>query len=132
MATERKTSTAGAKKTASAPAKRAAAPAATTTPTETAATDSRNALQKRKIVVGTVVSDKMQKTIVVKVDRRVRHPLYKKYVVRSNRFKAHDETNQAKIGDLVALLESRPLSREKRWVLQSIIRRAGQVLEANI
>ena len=96
------------------------------------ATSGRNALQSRRTVVGTVVSDKMQKTIVVKVDRRVRHELYKKYTTKSRRFKAHDEKNDAKPGDLVMLLESRPLSREKRWVLQSIIRRAGQAPEANI
>jgi small subunit ribosomal protein S17 len=83
-------------------------------------------------MVGTVVSDKMTKTIVVKIDRRVRHTLYKKYVVKSHRFKAHDEKNEAKIGDRVLLVESRPLSRDKRWVLQSIIRRAGQVTEANV
>ena len=94
--------------------------------------DVRNPLQKRRAVVGIVVSDKMQKTIVVKVDRQVRHALYKKYVEKSRRYKAHDETNDAKIGDRVALVESRPLSREKRWVLQSIIRRAGQAPEANV
>ena len=94
--------------------------------------DSRNPLQKRRVVEGTVVSDKMQKTIVVKVDRRVRHGLYMKYVVKSRRFKAHDEKNDEKIGDRVALIESRPLSREKRWVLQSILRKAGQVVEANV
>ena len=74
----------------------------------------------------------MQKTIVVKVDRRVRHTLYKKYIERSRRFKAHDEKNDAKVGDLVALVECRPMSREKRWVLQSILRKAGQVAEANV
>lgn len=94
--------------------------------------DERNALQKRRQVVGLVVSDKMQKTIVVKVDRRVRHLEYKKYVVRSRRFKAHDETNEAKIGDRVQLVESRPMSRDKRWVLQSIIRRAGQTQDVNV
>ncbi|HAR43844.1 MAG TPA: 30S ribosomal protein S17 [Bdellovibrionales bacterium] len=94
--------------------------------------DSRNALQKRRIVEGLVVSDKMQKTIVVKVDRRVRDTMYKKYVVRSRRFKAHDEKNEAKIGDLVTIVESRPLSKEKRWVLNSILRRAGQVAEINV
>ncbi len=94
--------------------------------------DNLNPLQKRRVVVGTVVSDKMQKTIVVKVDRRVRHSLYKKYIVRSRRYKAHDEKNEAKIGDQVCLVESRPLSREKRWVLQSILRRAGQALEVNV
>ena len=99
---------------------------------DSASADSRNALQKRRTVVGTVVSDKMQKTIVVKVDHRVRHGLYGKYIVRSRRFKAHDEKNDAKIGDRVTLIESRPLSREKRWVLQSITRKAGQTAEANV
>jgi small subunit ribosomal protein S17 len=89
-------------------------------------------VRQRKVMVGVVVSDKMQKTIVVKVDRRVREQLYKKYVVRSCRYKAHDEKNEAKVGDRVALVESRPMSRDKRWVLQSIVRRAGQVLEANV
>lgn len=97
-----------------------------------AETETRNALQKRKVVVGVVVSDKMQKTIVVKVDRRVRDTLYKKYVVKSRRFKAHDEKNEAKIGDRVTLVESRALSRDKRWVLQAILRRAGQIIEANV
>src|SRR5690349_960934 len=92
----------------------------------------RNPLQKRRSVVGVVVSDKMQKTIVVKVDRQVRHSLYKKYVEKTRRYKAHDEKNEAKIGDRVTLIESRPLSREKRWVLQSILRRAGQAPEANV
>jgi small subunit ribosomal protein S17 len=124
------------KTTAKAPAKKAA-PAAKrvsaepTSATETS-TDSRNALQKRATMVGLVVSDKMQKTITVKVDRRVRHGLYGKFIVHSRRFKAHDETNQAKMGDRVELVESRPLSREKRWVLKTILRKAGQVLEANI
>lgn len=93
---------------------------------------SRNSLQKRREVVGTVVSNKMQKTIVVKVDRQVRHALYRKYVEQSRRYKAHDEKNEAQIGDRVRLVESRPLSREKRWVLQSIIRKSGLALEANV
>ncbi|MBI2712175.1 MAG: 30S ribosomal protein S17 [Bdellovibrio sp.] len=94
--------------------------------------DVRNALEKRRTVEGMVVSDKMQKTIVVRVDRQVRHGLYKKYVEKSRRYKAHDEKNEAHIGDRVTLVESRPLSREKRWVLQTILRRAGQVPEANV
>jgi small subunit ribosomal protein S17 len=94
--------------------------------------DSRNSLEKRRTVVGIVVSDKMQKTIVVKVDRQVRHSLYRKYVEKSRRYKAHDETNDAKIGDRVSLVESRPLSREKRWVLQTVLRKAGQAPEANV
>ena len=92
----------------------------------------RNPLQKRRMVVGTVVSDQMQKTIVVRVDRQVRHSLYKKYVEKSRRYKAHDETNEAKVGDRVRLIESRPLSREKRWVLQTVLRRAGQAPEVNV
>jgi small subunit ribosomal protein S17 len=107
--------------------KKAAAPAATASLTET-----RNPLQKRREMVGTVVSNKMQKTIVVTIDRRVRHGLYGKFVVKSRRFKAHDEKNDAKIGDRVVLVESRPMSREKRWVLQSITRRAGQTLDVNV
>ncbi|MDR3606575.1 MAG: 30S ribosomal protein S17 [Oligoflexia bacterium] len=128
MATERKTKAAPAAKSAAAQsAAKKAAPAAVST--EAAAPV---ATHRRKEVVGTVVSDKMQKTIVVKVDRRVRHGLYKKFVVRSRRFKAHDEKNQAKIGDIVSLVESRPLSRDKRWALQSIVRKASQVAEANV
>ncbi len=95
-------------------------------------TDERNGLQRRRSVVGIVVSDKMQKTIVVKVDRQVRHTLYKKYIEKSRRYKAHDEKNEAKIGDRVTLVESRPMSKEKRWVLQAITRRAGQAPEANV
>jgi len=94
--------------------------------------EERNALQKRRLVVGVVVSDKMQKTIVVKVDRQVRHSLYRKYVEKTRRYKAHDEKNDAKVGDRVSLVESRPLSRDKRWVLQSILRRAGQAPEINV
>jgi small subunit ribosomal protein S17 len=124
MATERKTP--------AAPAKKAAAPKTATAAAAVTATVGPTGLQKRRQIVGTVVSDKMQKTIVVKVDRRVRHGLYQKYVVRSHRFKAHDEKNDAKIGDLVSLVESRPLSRDKRWALQSIVRKASQVAEANV
>lgn len=94
--------------------------------------ETRNSLQKRGAVVGVVVSDKMQKTIVVKVDRQVRHPMYLKYVLKSRRYKAHDENNEAKVGDRVSLVETRPLSREKRWVLQSILRRAGQAPDVNV
>ncbi len=94
--------------------------------------DLRDPIQKRRTIEGVVVSDKMQKTIVVKVDRSVRDSLYQKYIVRSRRFKAHDEKNEAKVGDLVSLVESRPLSREKRFALQAIIRRAGHTVEANV
>jgi small subunit ribosomal protein S17 len=106
------------------------APRAPKTASELSA-DARNPLQRRREMVGTVVSDKMQKTIVVKVDRRVRHELYGKFLVKSRRFKAHDEKNEAKVGDRVVLVETRPLSREKRWSLQSITRRAGQTPTLN-
>jgi small subunit ribosomal protein S17 len=113
-----------------APAK-AAAPK--TAPVAVSATrELKPAIERRRVVVGTVVSDKMQKTIVVKVDRRVRHGMYGKYVTRSQRFKAHDEKNDAKIGDQVALVETRPLSRDKRWALQKIVRRATQAAEVTV
>src|SRR5438132_599452 len=83
-------------------------------------------VRHRRMIVGVVVSDKMQKTIVIEVSRRVKHALYHKFVERAHRFKAHDEKNTAKIGDQVRVVESRPLSREKRWVLHSILRKAGQ------
>ncbi len=89
-------------------------------------------LQRRKELVGTVVSDKMQKTIVVKTERMVRHTMYGKYVTKSQKFKAHDEKNEAKPGDIVQIIESRPLSRDKRWALQKIVRRAIQTADANV
>ena len=64
---------------------------------------------------GVVVSDKMDKTVIVRVERRVMHPLYKKYVRRSKKYAAHDETNALKIGDVVSIRECRPLSRRKHW-----------------
>jgi len=79
---------------------------------------------RRKIRVGTVVSDKMEKTIVVKTERMTRHPLYKKIIKRYAKLKAHDEDNSAKIGDKVRIIESRPLSKEKRWRLIEIIEKA--------
>lgn len=78
----------------------------------------------RRTIVGKVVSDKMDKTIVVAVVRNVKHPLYKKIIKRTSRFKAHDENNECKIGDTVKLMETRPLSKEKCWRLVSIIEKA--------
>ena len=72
----------------------------------------------RKTRVGKVVSDKMDKTVVVEVSRTVLHPLYKKYVRRSKRFIAHDEANACRVGDQVRIVESRPLSKRKRWRVQ--------------
>lgn len=71
----------------------------------------------RRELVGRVVSDKMEKTVVVEVTRRVKHARYGKYINRTNRYKAHDEENACKVGDQVVILESRPLSREKRWLV---------------
>jgi small subunit ribosomal protein S17 len=78
----------------------------------------------RKIKQGKVISDKMDKTIVVEVTRRYLHTQYKKYVTRSKRYKAHDETDQAGAGDLVEIVESRPLSRDKRWRLRRVMKKA--------
>ena len=78
----------------------------------------------RKVRVGLVVSDKMQKTVVVKVDRRVPHPIYGKMVTRSTRLKAHDEENTCKVGDTVRIQETRPLSKDKRWRVVEIVDRA--------
>ena len=80
---------------------------------------------KRKTKVGRVVSDKMDKTIVVSVERLARHRLYKRVIRLTTKFKAHDETNDAHIGDTVLIEESRPLSATKRWRLVSVIARAG-------
>lgn len=77
---------------------------------------------KRKELVGIVVSDKMDKTIVVKVERLVRHPLYKKVIRKHKKYKAHDEHNIAKVGDKVRIMETRPLSKEKRWRLVEILK----------
>ena len=79
---------------------------------------------RRKTLVGEVVSDKMQKTIVVEVTRRKAHPLYRRVVSRSRRFYAHDESNSAHVGDVVRIEETRPLSRLKRWRLAEVVRRA--------
>jgi small subunit ribosomal protein S17 len=78
----------------------------------------------RKVRVGTVVSDKMDKTIVVAVETFVAHPLYKKQIRRTTKFKAHDENNECKVGDVVRIMETRPLSKDKRWRLVNIIEKA--------
>lgn len=79
---------------------------------------------RRKVMQGVVVSDKMDKTIVVLVEDRVKHPLYGKVMTKSSRIKAHDEENSAGIGDRVRVMETRPLSAQKRWRLVEIIERA--------
>lgn len=80
--------------------------------------------RKRPVLQGIVVSDKMDKTIVVEILMRKLHPLYKKYLTRSKKVKAHDENNEARSGDTVRIVETRPLSREKRWRLAGIVERA--------
>ena len=82
-------------------------------------------MNRRRRLTGVVVSDKMQKTVVVQVTRTFRHPLYQKVVHRSKKYKAHDELG-AQVGDLVVIVESRPISKTKRWVVQQIVQRAGE------
>jgi small subunit ribosomal protein S17 len=78
----------------------------------------------RKTMTGTVVSDKMDKTIVVAIEDRVKHPLYNKIVKRTYKLKAHDENNECNVGDKVRVMETRPLSKDKRWRLIEIIQKA--------
>jgi small subunit ribosomal protein S17 len=75
----------------------------------------------RKTQVGVVVSDKMDKTVVVKVDRLVKHPVYNKYIKKTAKYKAHDEANECKVGDRVLIVESRPLSKDKFWKVRQVI-----------
>jgi small subunit ribosomal protein S17 len=89
-------------------------------------TGARTVNAKRKTKRGRVVSDKMDKTIVVSVERLARHPLYKRVVRLTTKFKAHDETNDAHVGDTVLIEESRPLSATKRWRLIEVLARAGE------
>ena len=95
--------------------------------TEQATTDS-----KKRELVGEVISDKMDKTIVVEVSRRVRHPQYQKVVTRFKKFYAHDEKSEAGVGDRVRIVESRPLSKLKRWRLVAVVEKATQVEKANV
>ena len=78
----------------------------------------------RKVRTGTVVSDKMDKTVVVRVTRHAKHPLYEKRIVRAKKFTAHDENNECRIGDVVTIGETRPISKMKCWTLLEIVRRA--------
>lgn len=80
--------------------------------------------RERRILYGHVVSNRMDKTVVVQVTRRFKHPRYKKYVNERVRYKAHDERNEANVGDRVSIIESRPLSRDKRWRLKEVLERA--------
>ena len=80
-----------------------------------------NSRGRRKVRRGIVVSDKMQKTVVVKIERQMLHPMYRKYIKRSKTFFAHDEENTAKIGDKVEIIETRPLSKNKCWRVSAIL-----------
>ncbi len=83
--------------------------------------------EMKRQVVGTVVSDKMQKTVVVQVERLVKHRLYKKFIYKRNTFSAHDETNDCHVGDKVLITESRPLSKTKRWRVSKVVERAASI-----
>ena len=78
---------------------------------------------RRRVLLGEVVSDRMNKSITVKVERRVRHPIYERVVKRSKKYHAHDERNECQIGDQVRIVETRPLSKTKRWRLLEVVRR---------
>lgn len=87
---------------------------------------------KRRALVGTVTSDKMDKTIVVEVERVTRHPLYGKVIKTHKKYKAHDENNEAKEGDVVRIRECRPISKDKAFFVEEILQKAVQVAQANV
>lgn len=78
----------------------------------------------RKVMVGIVVSDKMDKTVTVSVERRIKHKVYGKYINQTRKFKAHDESNECRVGDTVSIVETRPMSRSKRWRVKEILQNA--------
>ena len=94
------------------------------TETETQQETTTPQRNRRKVRLGTVVSDKMDKTVVVQVTDRKSHPLYKKVIQHRVRFKAHDEGNECKMGDLVRIMETRPLSKDKRWRVVEVVEKA--------
>jgi small subunit ribosomal protein S17 len=85
--------------------------------------------ERQKRLMGRVMSNKMDKTVVVKVERLQRHPLYHKVLRKSKKFKAHDAYNSCQVGDVVRIVESRPLSKEKRWIVEEIVERADRSIE---
>ena len=86
--------------------------------------DTEKVTRHKKILIGTVLSDKMDKTVVVQVKRLFMHPRYKKYVRKNATYKAHDETNQCRIGDKVQIIESRPISKDKCWRVSKVVEKA--------
>ncbi len=119
-------------KAGAAKAKAKAPKAAVAKAPKVAKSQEQTAQGTRNEVVGIVVSNKMQKTIVVRIDRKVRDGAYFKYVLRSQRVKAHDEKNVAQVGDQVLLVACRPLSKEKRWALKRVMRHDGQAVKVNV
>jgi len=99
---------------------------------QSAGESTQNVQGRRKQVVGEVVANKMAKTIVVKVTRKKAHPFYGRVVARNKKFYAHDEKNEAHVGDFVRLQETRPLSKLKRWTLKDIIRKTALVPETTL
>ena len=91
---------------------------------------SPNELRRRVTKIGVVTSDKMQKTVTVRVDRTIAHDRYKRYIRRTSKFMAHDEREECKIGDTVEIVESRPLAARKRWRVRRIVRSASGTVEA--
>ena len=89
-------------------------------------------ISTRKRLVGSVVSDKMDKTVVVRVEHLVRHPRYGKVLRRAKKYKAHDEGNLCRVGDVVRIVESRPLSRQKRWAVEKVLKRTGAGAAAEV
>jgi small subunit ribosomal protein S17 len=85
--------------------------------------------ERQKRLMGRVMSNKMDKTVVVKVERLQRHPLYHKVLRKSKKFKAHDAYNSCQVGDVVRIVESRPLSKEKRWIVEEIVERADRSIK---
>ena len=95
-------------------------------------TDQATSESKKKELVGEVISDKMEKTIVVEVSRRVRHPRYQKVMMLYKKFYAHDEKSEAGVGDTVRIVESRPLSKLKRWRLVAVVEKATNVEKVEV
>ena len=87
-------------------------------------TETETTRKRRKIRVGRVVSDRMEKTIVVSIERLVKHPTYGRYVRRRAKFKVHDEKNECRVGDLVRFMETRPISKDKRWRFVAVVEKA--------
>jgi small subunit ribosomal protein S17 len=87
--------------------------------------DQKNEVKAKRTIIGRVVSDKMDKTVSVAIERQIKHPTYGKYIRRTSKVMAHDENNECKIGDRVAISETRPVSKNKSWQVENVIERAA-------